>query len=147
MIILPIALYLRCNLRETFHTDNTTVTKSTGSLLTEVVKNYRGLILLGIFMLSGSTITQYFLNYMTTYALNELHFAFSTAMASTMLIGVCVVIFLLVGGWMADRFGRKITIIAPRVLLLILLLPGLELIKTWRSDTLFFSVIAVFAAL
>lgn len=147
LIILPIALYLRRNLRETFNSDNTAVTKTTGSLLSEVVKNYRGLILLGIFMLSGSTITQYFLNYMTTYALNELHFASSTAMASTMLIGVCVVIFSLVGGWMADRFGRKITIIAPRVLLLILLLPGLELINTWRSDTVFFSVIAVFAAL
>lgn len=147
MLVLPVALYLRRNLHENFKPDDKAVTKTTGSLLGEVVKNHRGLVLLGIFMLSGSTITQYFLNFMTTYALNELHFAPSTAMVSTILIGVCVVIFSLVGGWMADRFGRKATIIAPRLLLLLLLLPGLEIINTWRNDAVFFSVIAVLAAL
>ncbi len=130
LLILPIAIYLRRHLRETYASENTTATQSTGSLLGEVFKNYRGLVLVGIFILSGSTITQYFLNYMTTYALNELAFAPGSAMASTILIGVCVVVFSLVGGWMADRFGRKVTIIAPRLILLVLLLPGLEIINT-----------------
>jgi len=147
LTVLPIALYLRRHLKETFSTQDHAAAKSTGSLLSEVMKNHRGLILLGIFMLSGSTITQYFLNYMTTYALNELHFASGIAMASSILIGVCVVIFSLVGGWMADRFGRKITIILPRVVLLILLLPGLQMINTYRTEAVFFSVIGVFAAL
>ncbi|MFS2222610.1 MFS transporter [Pantoea sp. B65] len=147
LLILPIAIYLRRNLHETFQTGENLAQKTTGGLLNEVFKNYRGLVIIGIFMLSGSTITQYFLNYMTTYALNELHFAPGTAMVSTILIGICVVIFSLVGGWMADRFGRKVTIIVPRLILLLLLLPGLELINTVRSDTVFFSVIAIFAAL
>lgn len=147
LLILPIAIYLRRHLRETYASENTTATQSTGSLLGEVFKNYRGLVLVGIFILSGSTITQYFLNYMTTYALNELAFAPGSAMASTILIGVCVVVFSLVGGWMADRFGRKVTIIAPRLILLVLLLPGLEIINTWRSEAVFYSVITVFAAL
>lgn len=147
LIVLPIAMYLRRHLKETFNAQDHAAAKSTGSLLSEVMKNHRGLILLGIFMLSGSTITQYFLNYMTTYALNELHFASGIAMTSTILIGVCVVIFSLVGGWMADRFGRKVTIILPRIVLLILLLPGLQMINAYRTETVFFSVIAVFAAL
>jgi MFS family permease len=147
LLILPIAIYLRRNLNETFTAENSAASKSTGSLLGEVMRNYRGLILVGIFILSGSTITQYFLNYMTTYALKELAFAPGTAMASTILIGVCVVIFSLVGGWMADRFGRKITIIAPRLLLLLLLLPGLEMINAWRSEGVFFAIITLFAAL
>lgn len=147
LMILPIALYMRRNLNETFEVEDNQTAKSTGSLLGEVLKHHRGLILLGIFMLSGSTITQYFLNYMTTYALNELNFASGIAMASTILIGVCVVIFSLIGGWLADRFGRKVTIIAPRVVLLLLLLPGLEIINTYRSDVVFFSIITVFAAL
>nr|WP_318381706.1 MFS transporter [uncultured Enterobacter sp.] len=147
LIILPIALYLRRNLRETFQSDEPATSKTTGGLLRDVFKNYRGLILIGIFILSGSTITQYFLNYMTTYALNELEFAQGSAMASTILIGVCVVVFSLVGGWMADRYGRKMTIIAPRLILLVLLLPGLEIINTWRSEMVFYSVITVFAAL
>jgi len=147
LLILPIAIYLRRNLRETYQSDNSEASHSTGSLLGEVVKNYRGLVLTGIFILSGSTITQYFLNYMTTYALNELAFTPGSAMASTILIGVCVVVFSLVGGWMADRVGRKMTIIAPRLILLLLLLPGLEIINTWRSEMVFYSVITVFAAL
>lgn len=147
LLILPIAIYLRRNLRETYQSENSEATQSTGSLLGEVMKNYRGLVLVGIFILSGSTITQYFLNYMTTYALNELSFTPGSAMASTILIGVCVVVFSLVGGWMADRVGRKMTIIAPRLILLLLLLPGLEIINTWRSELVFYSVITVFAAL
>ncbi|SFT65092.1 Predicted arabinose efflux permease, MFS family [Kosakonia arachidis] len=147
LLILPIAIYLRRNLRETYQSDNSEASHSTGSLLGEVVKNYRGLVLTGIFILSGSTITQYFLNYMTTYALNELSFTPGSAMASTILIGVCVVVFSLIGGWMADRVGRKMTIIAPRLILLLLLLPGLEIINTWRSEMVFYSVITVFAAL
>ncbi len=147
LLILPIAIYLRRNLRETYQSGNSEATQSTGSLLGEVMKNYRGLVLVGIFILSGSTITQYFLNYMTTYALNELSFTPGSAMASTILIGVCVVVFSLVGGWMADRVGRKMTIIAPRLILLLLLLPGLEIINTWRSELVFYSVITVFAAL
>jgi MFS family permease len=147
LLILPIAIYLRRNLRETYQSDNCEASHSTGSLLGEVVKNYRGLVLTGIFILSGSTITQYFLNYMTTYALNELAFTPGSAMASTILIGVCVVVFSLVGGWMADRVGRKMTIIAPRLILLLLLLPGLEIINTWHSEMVFYSVITVFAAL
>lgn len=147
LLILPIALYMRRNLNETFAVEDNQAAKSTGSLLTEVLKNHRGLVLVGIFMLSGSTITQYFLNYMTTYALNELNFASGIAMASTILIGVCVVVFSLIGGWLADRFGRKVTIIAPRIVLLLLLLPGLEMINTYRSDVVFFSIITVFAAL
>ncbi|ORJ25958.1 MFS transporter [Rouxiella badensis] len=147
LLVLPIALYLRRNLHENFTQEDRAASKNTKTLLTDVAKNHGRLVLLGIFMLSGSTITQYFLNYMTTYALNELHFAPSTAMVSTILIGVCVVVFSLTGGWMADRFGRKVTIIAPRLLLLLLLLPGLEIINTWRSDAVFFSVITVLAAL
>lgn len=147
LLILPVALYMRRNLNETFAVEDSQTAKSTRSLLTEVLKSHRGLVLFGIFMLSGSTITQYFLNYMTTYALNELNFASSTAMASAILIGVCVVIFSLVGGWMADRFGRKVTIIAPRIILLLLLLPGLEIINAYRNDVVFFSIITVFAAL
>lgn len=147
LMILPIAIYLRRHLHESFTPAEQSSQTTTRGLLSQVMKNHRSLVLLGIFMLSGSTITQYFLNYMTTYALNELHFDSGTAMISTMMIGGCVVIFSLVGGWMADRFGRKVTIIAPRLLLLVLLLPALDLINSTRSEPVFFATIAVLAAL
>ncbi len=147
LTILPVAIYIRRNLHDTLENKAEAVKKNTRYLLTDVFTQHRGLIISGIFMLSGSTITQYFLIYMTTYAMNDLHFSSGVAMSSTILIGICVVLFSLAGGWMADRYGRKITIIAPRIILLILFMPGLEIITTYRNEYVFFAVIILFSAL
>ncbi len=147
LTILPVAIYIRRNLHDTLENKAEAVKKNTRYLLTDVFTQHRGLIISGIFMLSGSTITQYFLIYMTTYAMNDLHFSSGVAMSSTILIGICVVLFSLAGGWMADRYGRKITIIAPRIILLILFMPGLEIITTYRNEYFFFAVIILFSAL
>ena len=147
LTILPVAIYIRRNLHDTLENKAEAVKKNTRYLLTDVFTQHRGLIISGIFMLSGSTITQYFLIYMTTYAMNDLHFSSGIAMSSTILIGFCVVLFSLAGGWMADRYGRKITIIAPRIILLILFMPGLEIITTYRNEYVFFAVIVLFSAL
>ncbi|MFC6377114.1 MFS transporter [Tatumella sp. JGM118] len=147
LTILPVAIYIRRNLHDTLENKAEAVKKNTRYLLTDVFTQHRGLIISGIFMLSGSTITQYFLIYMTTYAMNDLHFSSGIAMSSTILIGICVVLFSLAGGWMADRYGRKITIIAPRIILLILFMPGLEIITTYRNEYVFFAVIVLFSAL
>ncbi len=147
LTILPVAIYIRRNLHDTLENKAEAVKKNTRYLLTDVFTQHRGLIISGIFMLSGSTITQYFLIYMTTYAMNDLHFSSGVAMSSTILIGICVVLFSLAGGWMADRYGRKITIIAPRIILLILFMPGLEIITTYRNEYIFFAVIILFSAL
>ncbi len=147
LTILPVAIYIRRNLHDTLENKAEAVKKNTRYLLTDVFTQHRGLIISGIFMLSGSTITQYFLIYMTTYAMNDLHFSSGIAMSSTILIGICVVLFSLAGGWMADRYGRKITIIAPRIILLILFMPGLEIITTYRNEYVFFAIIVLFSAL
>lgn len=147
LIILPIALHLRKHLRETLLKDEQTHPASTKSLLRDVFKNYSALVLIGIFMLSGSTITQYFLNYMTTYALTELHFGADLAMMATFVVGVGVVVFALIGGWCADRFGRNVTIVVPRLILIITIWPGLYLINAQGSVVVFFVIIALFTAL
>ena len=147
LAILPIAMYIRRHLHDTLENKVNTEKPATRQLLSNVFTHHRALILSGIFMLSGSTITQYFLTYMTTYAMNDLHFSSDIAMSSTILIGVCVVLFSLAGGWMADRYGRKFTIIVPRIILLILFMPGLEIINTYRNEFVFFTVIIIFSAL
>lgn len=147
LIILPIALHLRKHLRETLLKDEKTHPASTKSLLRDAFKNYSALLLIGIFMLSGSTITQYFLNYMTTYALTELHYGADFAMMATFVVGVGVVVFALIGGWCADRFGRNVTIVVPRLILIITIWPGLYLINAQGSVVVFFVIIALFTAL
>lgn len=140
--ILPLALYLRVRLRERFSPP-----APAASPMGEVFSRYRRSILIGILVISGSTITQYFLNYLATYALHDLGYPAVVAMLSPILVGLGVMLFSLLGGWMADRFGRKVTIILPRLLLIALLLPGLALINAWPTPWLYFSMTALFTAL
>ena len=68
-------------------------------------------------------------------------------MLATFVVGLGVVIFALIGGYCADRFGRRITIVAPRIILLVILWPGLYLVNQFNSIWVFFGVITIFTAL
>ncbi|MBI0167547.1 MFS transporter [Bartonella sp. M0280] len=147
LCILPIAILMRRHLGETLKLEDKAENNSTKGLLKEIFEHYSALIFIGIFVLSGSTVTQYFLNYTTTYALTELHYGENFAMLATFVVGLGVVIFALIGGYCADRFGRRITIVAPRIILLVILWPGLYLVNQFNSIWVFFGVITIFTAL
>ncbi|MBH3855188.1 MFS transporter [Pseudomonas aeruginosa] len=95
LLVLPIGLYIRLNLAETFAGRGRQA--STRSLLGELFGNHRRALLLGLLILSGSTITQYFLNYMTTFALTELHLPAGIAMLSTLVAGAALALSALHG--------------------------------------------------
>ena len=147
LCILPIAILMRRHLGETLKLEDKAENNSTKGLLKEIFEYHSALIFIGIFVLSGSTVTQYFLNYTTTYALTELHYGENFAMLATFVVGLGVVIFALIGGYCADRFGRRITIVAPRIILLVILWPGLYLVNQFNSIWVFFGVITIFTAL
>lgn len=147
LCILPIAILMRRHLGETLKLEDKSENNSTKGLLKEIFEHHSALIFIGIFVLSGSTVTQYFLNYTTTYALTELHYGENFAMLATFVVGLGVVIFALIGGYCADRFGRRITIVVPRIILLVILWPGLYLVNQFNSIWVFFGVITLFTAL
>jgi len=147
LVVLPLGLYMRRNLKETFKGGAQQARTTTGTLLGEVFGKRLKLVLLGICLLSGGTITHYFTTYMTTYANTQLHYNMDTAMISTFVVGVCIVIFGLAGGWCSDVFGRAATIIIPRLVLLLLLFPGFYLITHWHNIHMFFAIIILFTAL
>ena len=147
LCILPIAILMRRHLGETLKLEDKAENNSTKGLLKEIFEYHSALIFIGIFVLSGSTVTQYFLNYTTTYALTELHYGENFAMLATFVVGLGVVIFALIGGYCADRFGRRITIVAPRIILIVILWPGLYLVNQFNSIWVFFGVITIFTAL
>ena len=147
LVILPIAIVMRRHLGETLKIEDKAENSTTNSLLKEIFEHHQDLIIIGIFILSGSTITQYFLNYMTTYALTELRFSESFSMLSTFIVGIGVVIFALIGGYCADHFGRRLTIVIPRIILPVILWPGLYLVNQYNNVWLFFIVITIFTAL
>ncbi|UXN05335.1 MFS transporter [Bartonella sp. HY761] len=147
LMILPLGLFMRRHLKETYHAPKSLAAMSSHEIVINAWVKYRRMIILGMLVLSGATITQYFLNYMTTYALTELNLTADYAMISTLIMGIAMVCFGLIGGLCADRFGRKKTIIIPRIILLFLLFPGLYVANLYSNVFVFYAVIIVFTAL
>ncbi|AXK52550.1 citrate-proton symporter [Pseudomonas protegens] len=145
LLVLPIGIYIRRNLAETFHGQGEEA--STGSLVRQVFGEHRRALVLGLLILSGSTITQYFINYMTTFALTELKLPTSISMLSTLVAGAAMAVCAIAGGMLCDRFGRRTILMAPRVVLLLVLFPALQLMTEHPSPTTFLLTLAVLSGL
>jgi MHS family citrate/tricarballylate:H+ symporter-like MFS transporter len=126
--IVPFGLLIRRALPETMHSaDDATFAPDAGvgaATRWERLSPYLALALLGLAMLAAGTIGTYTVNYMTTYALNTLGLAASVAFGFTIVSGLTFICFNLLGGWLADRFGRKPIMIVPATLLLLSIIPG-----------------------
>ncbi len=73
VLIAPVGVYIRSQLVETLDKSGEGAAHNAGAILTTVLRtNWRG-VLLGLALISGSTITQYFLITMTPYAIRTLH--------------------------------------------------------------------------
>ena len=100
--------------------------RNAGAILSTVIRsNWQGL-LLGLALISGGTITQYFLITMTPYAIRTLHLPELSAMLGTLTLGVTGGLGALAGGLLADRWGIRAVVIAPRIVLMIVLIPVMK---------------------
>lgn len=77
-------------------------------------------------ILSGSATTQYFFNYMTTFALTELYLPASIAMLSTLVASATLALSALLSDVPYDRYGRRTMLILPRLALSAVLFPTLQ---------------------
>jgi MFS family permease len=145
IVIAPVGYYIRNNLDETM--DANEAHGSMGQVLSEVARAHWGKILLCIFLISGATITQYFFIYTATYAINTLHYSPGWAMAANMTTGVTGMVFAVVGGVLADRFGVKAVTLAPRLIVTLLLYPALHLIVSSDSPAVLVATVGVLMAI
>ena len=102
----------------------------------EAAKSPRPILLLslaGLFVIAGATISNYTLDYLTTYAQSTLHMPVPTAFAATVVLGVIGVIGDLTGGLLADRFGPKRVLLVPWLLLIVSVIPVFHLLNEYRT--------------
>jgi MFS family permease len=109
LLLVPVAFYLRNAMPETYEPGS----QARGARLSEHVK----VIVLAVLLILGGTVSTYVSNYMTTYAIKTLHLPDTTALTATVVGGVALFAGALLGGWLADRFGRRGTMLWPRLLL------------------------------
>ncbi len=100
-----------------------------------------------LMLLVAGTVSQYFLNYITTYALVALHMPAALALSGTVLAGLFGALAALAGGILSDRTGRFAVILLPRLLLALLIVPMLMLLHADPAPWLFGIVVAVIAVL
>ena len=79
--------------------------------------------MLALMILASGTIATYVTQYMTTYAKTTLHVAPSLAFAVSVASNGLGIAGALLGGWLADRFGRKPVMIWPQLVALLLTYP------------------------
>jgi MFS family permease len=139
--IVPFGLVVRRTLPETFHA------REVGKRESFPLRPYLSVAALGLMLLASATIGTYIRNYMTTYAIATLHMPANVAFAATVVVGLCGVAFVLVGGTLSDRYGRKPVMLIPGVLLLVLILPAFCVISHYRTAVTLLGATAVLTTL
>ena len=119
LLIVPLAMYLRRAMPETLH-DTPTVAEHHG---VRALLRHRRHLFLSVMAIVGATVCMFVSAYMTTFATTTLQLSAADAMSATVMNGVCMVVFSLVGGWLCDRYGRKPTMLWPRIAVVLLVVP------------------------
>jgi predicted MFS family arabinose efflux permease len=147
VLVAPVGVYIRSQLVETLDSPTHHRRANAGEIVATVLQdNWRGL-LLGLALISGSTITQYFLITMTPYAVRTLHLPDSTAMLGTVTLGITGCLGALGGGMLADRFGVRVVTIVPRLLFMLLLFPVMKFLVANPSGATLVAAITVLSLL
>ncbi|WP_198083709.1 MFS transporter [Variovorax sp. E3] len=144
LVLIPVAFYIRRSLPETHEGSR----DQTGAqIVGSVFGKHRRLLVLGILISASTAVASQVGNYMVTYAVQVLKLAPALAQGSVLTGGIMTFLFALLGGWLCDRYGRKVTNTLPRVALLVLIVPMFLWLSGAPSALTLLGVSAVLAAL
>ena len=144
ILIAPVGYFIRKNLDETLNADEAHA--SVGGVLSDILANHWGKIVLCILLISGATIGQYFFLYTATYAINTLHYSQGWAMTANFATFVSGTIFALLGGALADKYSLKTIAVVPRIIVTLLFYPALLLVVSSGSPLVYVVTAAVLMA-
>jgi len=127
--IVPFGLALRRTLQETLP-DEARQPAPPGSLRPLLITAGAGMLILG-----AGTISNYTLEYLTTYAQDTLKMAVRAAFGATVVMGLVSAVCDLATGWLVDRYGAKRVLVGPWVALLLLAVPSFYVLNAARTSS------------
>lgn len=122
-VCLPFGVWMRRTLPETIPQAEVGAAAKESADHFSQAHRHTGLIVLALMVLASGTISTYVTQYMTTYAQNTLHVSSTLAFAVSLVSNGIQFAGALVGGWLADRLGRKPVMIWPQLATLLLTYP------------------------
>jgi MFS family permease len=119
-LVLPVGLIIRGTLPETRHHEETVLHAHPERA--DILSHWR-IILLGLGLITGGTVSTYVFTFMTTYAQVTLHMPAGISFWITVVTGAAGLIASLLGGALSDKLGRRALLIWPRLAFLVATLP------------------------
>ena len=145
MSIVPVGMYIRQNLSETLAEEQRY--HSNRQLYRELFTNYGFPLAMCVLIIGGIAVNQYFFSYMTTYAITTLKLPAQVGMLAPIVSGVTGAIFAMTGGYIADRFGRTMINVLPRIALMLLAWPAFSYAAANASAVAFLLSVVCLVAL
>lgn len=139
--IVPFGLALRRTLEETLPAE-ARMPAPAGSLRPLLATAAAGMLILG-----AGTISNYTLDYLTTYAQDTLNMAVRSAFGATVVLGLVSALSDLGTGLLVDRYGPKRVLAAPWIILIILAVPTFYMLNSVKSAGALFGATALLTVL
>lgn len=121
--------------------------QSVSFMLSDLAQYHRRLLFLAILAIGGGAVTMYTASYMTAYAMTMLNLPANVAMMATLTTGAIMAVFSVFGGWLSDRFNRKLVMIIPRILLVLFSYPAFSIVTDQKNVGSLLIMVAILVAL
>lgn len=123
--VVPVGLIIRSHLPETAgERADPAAAGSTFGVVRRLVREHGRLLALTFLIIAASTVSNAIGTNMPVYAQATLGLTETISTAVPIALGLASIVFPLLGGWLADRIGRRAVLIWPRVLIVVLTLPA-----------------------
>jgi MFS family permease len=142
---LPVGLYIRRRLEETLDHGRRHATAM--HVVREAATGHLHGMVTGILAIMGGTVATYTNLYMTTYAQTTLGIEAGRSMLATLTVGIIGIAAAAWGGVVADRYGRRWVMVAPRIVLALVAWPSFLYLSQAKSVSALLAITALFTFL